>query len=113
VTTFQSTLFAAVLLACGVAARAQAQPASAPVPVAPAVVRAPSPRTADPNQVVCRSLGEPGRLGGRRVCARRAQWEQVARDGADELIKVQNASHFNANPMDNGMSHSMGGMGGH
>src|SRR5450432_4864096 len=113
VTTCGSTLFAAILFACGAAVSAEAQSTGAPVPVAPAVVRAPAPRIADPNQVVCRSFGEPGHLGGHRVCGTRAQWEQIARDGADELTKVQNASHFNANPMDNGMGHGMGGMGGH
>ena len=112
-TTSRSTLLAAVLFACGMAVSPPARSASAPVPVAPAVVRAPTPRIADPNQVVCRSLGEPGHLGGHRVCGTRAQWEQIAHDGADQLAKVQNASHFTANQMDNGMARGMGGMGGH
>jgi hypothetical protein len=95
------------------AVSAPARSAGAPVPVSPAVVRAAAPRMADPNQVICKRQGEPGHLGGHRLCGTRAQWEQVARDGAEALAKVQNAGNFSANQMDDGMSHGMGGMGGH
>ncbi len=88
----------------------EAQSAQAPVVVAPATVRAAAAIGRDPNQVICKSRAEPGHLGGHRICGTRAAWEQVARDGADALTRVQNDSGFNANAMDNGMAR-MGGMG--
>jgi hypothetical protein len=105
--TSHLTALTALLLVGSMAVSAQAQSAGAPVGVAPAIVR-PAGNLHDPNQVICKSRGEPGHLGGRRLCGTRAQWEQVARDGADTLTRVQNGSGFTANAMDGGMNHSMG-----
>jgi hypothetical protein len=114
VTTSKFTALTTILIACGMAVSAQAQSANAPVTVSPAVVRPPIPHGADPNEVVCKRRGEPGHLGAHKLCGTRAQWEQVARDSAEALTKVQNAGNFAANPMDNGMGHGMGmGPGGH
>jgi hypothetical protein len=108
VTTSQIAALAAVLLAGPVATPAPAQPVNAPIPAATAPTYAGAPGH-DPNEVICKTRGEPGHLGSHRLCGTRAQWEQLARDGADALAKVQNASRFNANPMNNGMGTGMGG----
>ena len=48
------------------------QAPTAAKPVAPAVA-------ADPDKVICKTIGETGsRLGGKRECKPRAEWERIA-----------------------------------
>jgi len=49
----------------------------------------------DPNQRICRSMGETGsRLGGTRVCMTRAQWEAQQRDTQSSVERAQmNRTH--------------------
>ena len=47
------------------------QAPTATKPVAPAVA-------ADPNKIICKTIGETGsRLGGKRECKPRAEWERI------------------------------------
>jgi len=48
------------------------QAPTATKPVAPAVA-------ADPDKIICKTIGETGsRLGGKRECKPRAEWERIA-----------------------------------
>ena len=47
-------------------------------------------READPNRMICRSMGETGsRLGGNRVCMTRSQWELQRRDTRTAVERAQ------------------------
>lgn len=57
------SIVAALVLATG-------QPATPPVAAKP---------VADPEKMVCKTIGETGsRLGGKRECKTRAEWERIA-----------------------------------
>ena len=44
----------------------------------------------DPNQRICRSMGETGsRLGGQRICMTRAEWEAQKRDTQTAIERAQ------------------------
>ena len=48
------------------------QPQAAAKPAAPVVA-------ADPDKIICKTIGETGsRLGGKRECKPRAEWERIA-----------------------------------
>ena len=52
-----------------------------PAPTAPAVATAtPAPKANDPKMLICRSVETTGsRLGGRRACMTKAEWDDQAR----------------------------------
>jgi hypothetical protein len=61
----------------------------------------PAKKVRDPNEVICKTIPEPGsRLGGTKTCLARADWEQQTRDAGGTMSTFQ-------------ASHTSTGMGGH
>jgi hypothetical protein len=67
-----------------------AVPASAAQDKEPAKAAASQPSNA--SKTICRTIGKTGsRLGGRRVCRTKAEWEQFSRAGSEEAKELTNS----------------------
>jgi hypothetical protein len=71
-------------------------PAAAPTAAAPAASAITgAPQDGDPNQIICRTMAPATgtRLGARRICQTKRQWDDIANQAQQQLMKMQSVPY--------------------